>query len=141
MIDYNKYVEKLIEGFDEKDFLKYLTEGLIKTYPKDFTKRYLSKHISYLGIKNFLIDSLDETIFIKIKKTDKLNYDNFKNIISVINTCGYFPSIFIIYDEKDEKIEDFKYIKNGKNDNLNEVLSKNFYYIQIEIEAKFNYLI
>lgn len=138
MVDYDKYVENLKEGFDEDIFIEYLKEGLIKTYPIDFTKRYLTKHLFYLGINNFLVDYYGETIFIKIKKHNKFNYANFKNLISVLNTCGYFPSIFITYDKNDKKINDFKYIKKGKTDNLNDVLSTNFEFIQIEAEAKYN---
>jgi hypothetical protein len=72
--------------------------------------------------------------FIKIKKS---NYESLKNLISVINTCVYFPSVFITYDKNDVKINDFKYIKKGKTDNLNKILNTNFYFIQIESEAKY----
>jgi hypothetical protein len=63
MVNYDKYVENLIEGFDEEIFVEYIKEGLIKTYPQDFTERYLTKHLFYLGINNFLVNHFDETIF------------------------------------------------------------------------------
>lgn len=43
-----------------------------------------------------------------------------------------------IYNEQDEFIKSFKYDKIKEQDNLQDILNENFYYIQIEAEAKYN---
>jgi hypothetical protein len=134
---YNEYSESLNNGFTEKKFIKFLKEGLIKTYPIKFVVRYLNKFLREKDITHFIVDFEDESIFIKLTKS-KVSVKNVENIISVLNTNGYFPSLFTTYDVNDKEVNHFKYIKTKDGDNIQDVFNNDFYMIQIESEAKFN---
>jgi hypothetical protein len=69
---------------------------------------------------------------------------NINQLIRVITLCGYFPSVFELYDKDDNLLKSFNY-KLTKNKIENEIFLSNLemelkesFYTQIIIESKFN---
>lgn len=105
--------------------IQLFKEGLIKTYPFDFTLQRLGKYGSVKLISNKIYLGLKKEYFNKID-----------GLIKYLDTLGYFAATFKILD-KDKEISPENYKNFG---NVKEVLSAidNAQHIWIEIEAKYD---
>lgn len=126
------------------NFISLFNEGLLHTYPILTAVKLITREISSLEIKA-KIDKEEgtNTIFIKGYSNSFLNKD-LKKLIRAITTCGYFPSTFEFYNDKDELIKSviYKDFKNNKEYDeffklVNNDISNSFF-AQIAIESKFN---
>lgn len=103
--------------------VKLFKEGLIKTYPFDFTVQRLGKYGSVKLISNKIYLGLNKHFF-----------ENIEGIIKYLNTLGYFVATFKVLEKSQEmKPENYKNFNNIE-DVLNVV--GNAQQIWIEIEAK-----
>jgi hypothetical protein len=102
-----------------------LYEGLITTYPLDYSVRHLKKEFLYCII-DIVGDKKDNTIRVYFK--EDVEREDIDNFIHRANTCGWFPSFFQ-YTTNDNKSEylksknDFEKIKYG---NINFMLIGQF---------------
>ena len=91
--------KKLKHIYNYNNFVDLIVEGLIHTYPIKTTVKLIKRELN--GIKsNIDIEEETGTIFLK-GYSDSFNKDNISQLIRVITLCGYFPSIFELYDEDD----------------------------------------
>lgn len=134
--------KKLKHIYNYNNFVDLIVEGLIHTYPIKTTVKLIKRELN--GIKsNIDIEEETGTIFLK-GYSDSFNKDNIIQLIRVITLCGYFPSIFELYDEDDNLLKSFNY-KSLTNEKENELFLSNLlfeiqksYFTQIIIESKFN---
>lgn len=131
---------KSIYNFSNFSYL--IEEGLIHTYPIKTVVKLLKRELN--GVKSSIdIEEETGTIFLKIY-SGFFNKDNINQLIRVITLCGYFPSIFELYDEDDNLLKSFNY-KSTTNEKENELFLSDLlfeiqksYFTQIIIESKFN---
>ena len=119
-----------------------IVDGLIHTYPIKTTVKLIKRDLN--GIKaNIDIEEETGTIFLK-GHSDSFNIDNINQLIRVITLCGYFPSVFELYDKDDNLLKSFNY-KLTSNEKENEIFLssldfeiKKSHFTQMIIESKFN---
>ena len=105
--------------------VKLFKEGLIKTYPFDFTIQSLSKYGSVKLISNKIYLGLNKEFF-----------KNIQGLLKHLNTLGYFAATFKVLEKnKEANIENYKNFNNVA-DVLN--IIDNIQQIWIEIEAKYD---
>ena len=134
--------EKLKHIYNYNNFVDLIVDGLIHTYPIKTTVKLIKRDLN--GIKaNIDIEEETGTIFLK-GYSDSFNINNINQLIRVITLCGYFPSVFEIYDKDDNLLKSFNY-KLPSNEKENEIFLssldfeiKKSHFTQIIIESKFN---
>jgi hypothetical protein len=113
--------EKLRHIYNYNNFVDLIVEGLIHTYPIKTTIKLIKRELN--GIKSKIdIEEETGTIFLK-GYSNHFNKDNIIQLIRVITLCGYFPSIFELYDEDDNLLRSFNY--KSTNDKENEIFLSN----------------
>jgi hypothetical protein len=105
--------------------IKLFKEGLVKTYPFDFTIQRLGKY--------GLVKLIANKIYLGLNKE---HFKNIKGLIKYLNTLGYFASIFKVLEKNQEvKPENYKSF-NSATDVVD--ITDNAQQIWIEIEAKYD---
>lgn len=130
---------------DYKDYIKKINEGLIKT--SDLTK---SVNVISNKLKNLVIihniNYYKKTRDFKVElETKKLTQDDWLELIKdlsiLINNLGYFPSVIELRKKKSLwaklTFKDYVIIRN-ENDHFNDIIIKNFDYVSIVYESKYD---
>lgn len=133
-----KYLE-----FYNKFYIKQLTEGLISTADIKKAEVILSRVFHKLEF-NYVIAKIIETSTLFIKFKNKIiSQNDYMNILSTINTCGYFISEYNFYDKNDNEIDKLIHSNNITEDFIYGLFNKmnNSEFTMIIIESKFNSVI
>ena len=128
----------MIKNFS--DFLTQINEGLITTYPILKAIKFLKKLLDY-NKYDYNLEYDNDTIFIKFININ-LNRLSIDQITQLINSCGYFISLIRFYDKNDVELNRLKPNYNKDYNHIyNDIININSYYIQFEVESKFNYVV
>jgi frataxin-like iron-binding protein CyaY len=118
------------------DYLDYINEGLIKTYPVDKAKKYLLDTLEKLGfdISSKIEDKIFYLKFKNFNKIEKVKINDLFDLISSImtNMFGWFPSSMRI--DLNNGLERYKKYNEDEIKLKHSIISN----LEIEFDSKFD---